>query len=134
MHQFSSLFVASLSTVIRQLLFVSFPVVLIHIDMFLFDYLQFYFCLFVYSVLSSVLILEFYSTYFNPTLHQPSGKSINIIHKTVPSIVFVQEARTYYNYNTRGYGKLNLFNSLKTLAIQANERRWQVTNPHTVNR
>jgi hypothetical protein len=47
--------------------------------------------LFVNSVLFSDLILKLYSKYFNPQnhKHQPSGKSINIMHQTAPSFVLL---------------------------------------------
>jgi hypothetical protein len=82
--------------------FITLPVVFIHVHSLLFDCLHFAsVCstcfVWLFSVIS-VLILELYSKYFNPTYHQPSSKPINIIHQTAPSFVLVQEARACYNH------------------------------------
>ncbi len=53
--------------------------------------------LFVNSVNFSVLILELYSRYFYP-ITTTIRQSINIIHQTAPSFVFIYEARAYYHH------------------------------------
>jgi hypothetical protein len=95
---FQSLFVASLSAVIHQLLFDILPVVFrIRIHLFLFNYLQFCFC-FVLSVLIDYSVFNYSVSYWNCipgiSIHitpcqQPSSKSLNIIHQTAPSFVLV---------------------------------------------
>ncbi len=98
-----------------SVLFVSLPVALIPIYLFLFDHPQFCFCyvwfaLFDYSVFVYLIIqCYFLSWYWNcvqvfqSPFQQPSSKSINIIHKTAPSFVLIEEARAYYHHRHLWY-------------------------------
>jgi hypothetical protein len=85
-------FIASLSAVVYQLLFVILPVALIYIHSFLFNLILFLFCLIHFVWLFSVRLLDFWCYFLfwywhcipgilihNTLYQQPSGKSINII-------------------------------------------------------